>query len=400
VTGSPTVRRRLRPLLGESVRVAASSQVSSTLLGLLALLTPLVVLTTAGFSIEGQAAVLRRLDEAGTRIVTVVSTTGEGVMPLEAVDRIGRLAGVSWVVGLGPVFDVRARAPAGQPTPLRTFRAVRAPISLSRLGASEPVPGTAYVSPTSARRLGLAGAYGTLDPGSLEVTGWFRVGNPLSALDAFVLVPASDPTLRLERIIVAAEDVGWVDPIVAAIPSLLGAEAAGGVTVEESEILRTARAAIRDELVGRDRSLVIAILVVATVLGAVVVFATTLGARRDFGRRRALAHRRHRRHVLRHDLPRLAPRPLARSGISDRGRDPGYALPRRQLDGSGRRCRDARSGPGPPDPVADTQGSVIVGRRSGLRGARTSGAGNASRSPSGRMMSWNYGLVGSTTLRA
>jgi putative ABC transport system permease protein len=288
VTGSPTVRRRLRPLLGESVRVAASSQVSSTLLGLLALLTPLVVLTTAGFSIEGQAAVLRRLDEAGTRIVTVVSTTGEGVMPLEAVDRIGRLAGVSWVVGLGPVFDVRARAPAGQPTPLRTFRAVRAPISLSRLGASEPVPGTAYVSPTSARRLGLAGAYGTLDPGSLEVTGWFRVGNPLSALDAFVLVPASDPTLRLERIIVAAEDVGWVDPIVAAIPSLLGAEAAGGVTVEESEILRTARAAIRDELVGRDRSLVIAILVVATVLGAVVVFATTLGARRDFGRRRAL----------------------------------------------------------------------------------------------------------------
>lgn len=283
-----TVRRALRPLVAESVRVAGSTPVASTLVALLALLAPLVTLTTVGFSIEGQAAILRRLDEVGSRIVTVVSATGEGVVPLEAVDRIGRLDGVAWVVGLGPVFDVRPRVPVGEPTPVRAYRGLRAPISLNRLGQGEEPPGTAYVSPTSARRLGVAGAYGALDPGDLRVVGWFRAGDPLAALDAFVLVPASDPALRLERVIVAAEDVGWIEGIVAALPALLGTDAAGRVTIEESEDLREARAAVRDEVVSRDRVLVVAILAVATALGAVVVLATTLGARRDFGRRRAL----------------------------------------------------------------------------------------------------------------
>ncbi len=288
MTSPITVRRSVRPLLGESARVAASTRVPSALVGLLALLAPLVVLATAGFSIEGQAAVLRRLDEAGSRIVSVVSRTGEGVVPLKAVDRIGRLEGVAWVVGLGAVFDARPRVPVGEPTPVRAYRAVRAPISVSRLGAGEPPAGAAYVSPRSARRLGLAGAYGELDPGPLEVVGWFRAGDPLTALESFVLVPASDPALRLERILVAAEDVGWIDAIVAAIPSLLGAEAIDAVTIQQSELLLSARAAVRDELVARDRALVVAILAATTALGAIVVFATTLGARRDFGRRRAL----------------------------------------------------------------------------------------------------------------
>jgi len=274
--------------VAESVRVAASTGVASALVALLALLAPLVTLTTVGFTVEGQAAILRRLEEAGSRIITAVSTTGEGVIPLEAIDRIGGLDGVAWVVGLGPVFDARPRAPVGQPTPVRAFRSVRAPISLGRLGATEPGPGAAYVSAASARRLGVAGAFGTIDPGPLHIVGWFRADDPLAPLNAFVLVPATDPRLRLERVIVAAADVGWVEGIVAALPVLLGSEAVGGVTIEESELLRDAQAAVRNEVVRRDRALIVAILGVATTLGGIVVLATTLGARRDFGRRRAL----------------------------------------------------------------------------------------------------------------
>lgn len=283
-----SVRRALWPLVVESVLVAASTRAASALVGLLAFLAPLVSLTTAGFSIEGQRAVLARLDEAGSRIVSVASTTGEGVVDAEAVDRIGRLEGVAWVVGLGPVFDARIRAPAGEPTPVRAWRAVRAPVVFNHLGTGEPTLGAAYVSPTSARRLGISGAFGILDPGALRIVGWFRAEDPLAALEPFVLVPTSDPAVRLERVIIAAEDVSWLAPIVAAVPGLLGSEAAGAVRIEENEVLREARAAVRDELVSRDRTLVLAILTVAAALGAIVVFITTLGARRDFGRRRAL----------------------------------------------------------------------------------------------------------------
>jgi hypothetical protein len=43
------------------------------------------------------------------------------------------MSGVVWVVGLGPVSDVRIRGTGGSPTPARSYRAVRAPV---RFGAS------------------------------------------------------------------------------------------------------------------------------------------------------------------------------------------------------------------------------------------------------------------------
>lgn len=277
------MRRSIWPLATESLRVAAASRVVSALIALLALAIPLAVLGATGLNIEGQRAVLRRVDEIGTRIVTVVAGGQEQGIPSGAVERIARLPGVEWVVGLGPVFDVRNRQPTGEPTPVRAYRAVGAPVAFSSLTEATG----AYLSETSARRAGLGGAYSMLDPGALAVVGWFQAAEPLRALEAFILVPG-EREIELERVIVAASDVGGVEPIANALPAMIGESAAQGASVQRSGALLEARESVRAEINRQDRALVVALLLGAMVMAAAVVFAGTVAARRDFGRRRAL----------------------------------------------------------------------------------------------------------------
>jgi putative ABC transport system permease protein len=276
------MNRSWSALAAESTRIAASTRVISGLVVLLAFAVPVAVLGVTGRNVEGQAAILARLDDAGARILTIVSGPDGAALPATAVDRIARLEGVTWVVGLGPVSDVRSGL-GGGPAPLRAIRAIKAPV----LFGHSARPG-AFLSETSAARLGLGGAYGTLMPDGITVVGWFRATEPLGALEAFALIPSNDDALRLERIIVAVDDVGWLDLATAHLRDLIGSDAAEVATVEGSPALVEARAAVRDEVARRDRLLVVAIMLVAMALACVVVFTGTIGQRRDFGRRRAL----------------------------------------------------------------------------------------------------------------
>jgi putative ABC transport system permease protein len=279
------VSRSWRAVGAESIRVAAATRVTSGLVLLLAATVPALILGTAGLSIESQGAILRRVDEAGARIVTLVTVGGEdAVIPASTVERAAGLEGVDWVLGLGPVGDVRNRQPAGGPTPVRAYRAVGAPVRF----AGTDTPGGAFISALSAERLGLAGAYSVLDPGAVPVVGWFVAQEPVTALNAFVLVPSGDPRLPLERVIVSVTDVGWVERVADMLHALAGIDASDRTTVERGAALLAAREAVRDEVVQRDRLLVVALLAVAVAVGCVVVFAGTIAARRDFGRRRAL----------------------------------------------------------------------------------------------------------------
>jgi putative ABC transport system permease protein len=260
-----------------------ATRVVSGLVLILAFVVPVLVLATAGGSIESQAAIIGRIDETGTTVITLVGTGPEAVIPASAVDRIGRMSGVAWVVGLGPVNDVQTESTGGSPTPARTYRAVRAPV---RFGASGGAG--AFVSEASAARLGIAGAYSVLDPGAIPVVGWFEADDPLADLNSFVLTPSREESLPLDRIIVAASDAGWVDEIAANLKTMAGLGTSTDVTVQRSQSLLDARAAVADEVARRDREMVVVILAAATALASIVVFTGTIASRRDFGRRRAL----------------------------------------------------------------------------------------------------------------
>jgi putative ABC transport system permease protein len=277
------VNRSWWRLLPESARIASTTRVVSGLVFILAIVVPALVLATAGSSIESQAAIIGRIDEAGTTVMTLVGTGPDAVIPGAAVERISAMSGVAWVVGLGPVSDVRTSGVGGGPTPARSYRAVRAPVHFSASGGTG-----AFVSEASAARLGIAGAYSVLNPGAIPVVGWFEADDPLGDLNSFVLTPSSDDSLALDRIIVAADDAGWVDAIAGNLASMAGLGTSTNVTVERSQSLLDARNAVADEVAQRDRQLVLAILAAATALACIVVFTGTIASRRDFGRRRAL----------------------------------------------------------------------------------------------------------------
>lgn len=282
----PALTRSPRALAAESARVASAARVVSAVVATLAFAVPLAMTGVTGLNIEGQAAILAAVDSAGARTITIVSSAQGPVLPSTAVDRIASLSGVAWVVGLGPVSDVRNGLGAG-PAPLRAIRSIRAPLSFGARGAGGGLPGI-YVSQTSANRLGLAGAYGAIDPGAIPIVGWFRAADPLGALDAFVLLPSRDDGMLLDRIIVSVDDVGWVDLTTANIRALVGADAASQSVIAGSPQLLAARAAVGDEISRRDRLLVLVLLGAAMILACLVVFAGAIGGRRDFGRRRAL----------------------------------------------------------------------------------------------------------------
>lgn len=276
------VRRSWWSLAAESVRVARSNLVVATLVALLAFAAPAISLAVTGLDIEAQRTLLGSLDAIGTRTMSVVATQGADI-PAASVDRVARLSGVAWVVGLGPTSDVRDRGGVGGPTPMRQVRQVRAPIDVS-------APDTgAWVSAESARRAGLGGAWSVLDPGGLAVSGWFRAREPLQALNAFVLVPRDDgDETGLERLIVSVTDVSQVEAVASAVRDLIGTEAGAGVTIDRSPELLAAREAVQDQVAANDRLLVLVILAATVALAGVVVLFGVLAARRDLGRRRAL----------------------------------------------------------------------------------------------------------------
>jgi len=276
------VIRAVGLILAESARVALAARAVTGLVLLLGFVVPASALAVAGRNVEGQAAVLNRLDDAGSRILTIVSEAGGPGLPAAAADRIASLEGVAWVLGLGRASDVRAGG-GGGPVPLRAVRSIRAPVAVS--GASRQ---GAFVSEESARRLGLAGGFGWLSTINVPVVGWFRAVYPLGALNTFAIVPVEDEEQPLERIIVAVSDVAWVEQTSAHLRDLIGGAIGDSVSIEWSPELLAARASVRDEVARRDRLLVLALLASAAILAGIVVFTWTLGARRDFGRRRAL----------------------------------------------------------------------------------------------------------------
>ncbi len=120
--------------------MASSQPVSSVVTGLIVGAVCGVILSTTGQTVQAEQQVLSRIDEAGTRSVTITDTNGAAGIRPDAVSRISRISGVEWVIGLGPAQDVRAAGiPAGNPD--RGAGPLRAPTGCDHLRPVGPKPG-------------------------------------------------------------------------------------------------------------------------------------------------------------------------------------------------------------------------------------------------------------------
>lgn len=284
--------RRLAALAAEAVRMALARPVSATVTGLIVAAVCAVILSTTGQSVQAERQVLARIDDAGTRSVVIADTTGTAGIHAAAVDRIGRLSGVEWALGLGRAVDVHAAGiPDGRPAAVRTVYGTL-PGEVATSGWDE-TPGTVLVGPDAQTTLGLdmpAGGVVGGDDIDYAVVGRFHAEDPLTFLNRSLLAapdPADpDPAVRTIYVLTRKpEDVG---PVATAAAGLLDPEDPTSVGIQTSKTLADIRHAVQGELGRYSRRLVVVVLAVGLVLVGLNVYGSVTATRRDYGRRRAL----------------------------------------------------------------------------------------------------------------
>ncbi len=289
-------------LLREGLLIARSQPVASLVTALVLALVCGVTLSTTGQSAAAEARVLQGIDEGGTRVIVVEDADGEGRISATSVARVAALSDVEWVLGLGPVLDVRnaAIATASSPVPARVFYG-QLPAEV-RTGGRAPDAGEALVGREAWEQLGLVHAAGGVTSETLDaaVVGSFSAANPLQFLDRSVLIapPAAEegntsirdaaaeqPLLRAMYVMVS--DVHRVDAITTALRDVIESQTSQYSVATPAELVEI-RAVVADELGASSRRLMLVILGVGLLIIAVTLTGAVSQRRRDFGRRRAL----------------------------------------------------------------------------------------------------------------
>lgn len=303
-------------LLREGAAIARSQLVASIVTALIVAAVCGVVLGTTGQAAAAEARVIANIDRAGTRTLVVSDSNGQaGILPA-SVPAIRRLDGLGWVLGLGPVVDVRnaALGEAAEPVPSRVFYGPL-PDAVTVTGRA-PAPGEALVGSAATSSLGVDEPYtGIVGDGvDTGTVGRFNAAEPLTFLNRSILLAgppapmnaAMDSTVEgtslpsdsgpsadrsdavLREIHVTIDRIEDVERLSQAIRAVVVADDPRYVAVETPQELVELREVIASELGANARRLMLLVLS----LGLVVVAITLAGAvslrRRDFGRRRAL----------------------------------------------------------------------------------------------------------------
>lgn len=281
---------RVFAVVRESFSSARAQRVASIVTIVMTAGMCLAVLLTTGRTVGAEDAVLRSIDSAGTRSIIVRAEAAAG-LDSSVLDRIGHLEGVEWAGAFGPATDVTATAIAGGTrVPVRT--AFGAHLDSLGIGTSIESGRTAWASELALQELGLvqgAGGVTTETGDAFAIVGKLDVPDYLAFLEPAVFVPQTgDEPEDVAIVVVVAERPDLVDPVAAAVLSVLAVDDPTAVTVETSAALAQVRAAVQGQLGQFGRALILIILGLTGVLVAAILFGLVMLRRRDYGRRRAL----------------------------------------------------------------------------------------------------------------
>lgn len=163
--------------------MARSQPVVALLVAGICAAVSLTTLATTGRSVGAERAVLARIDDAGTSLLTVVDSGGDAGIDASAIGRVLSLASVDWAIGIGPVDDVRPIGlPGAAAVPARFVTGQSPDLDLSRSPQNGPV---ALVDEASQRALGYTAPAGAVENTSGErfpIGGVFTAGAALASL--------------------------------------------------------------------------------------------------------------------------------------------------------------------------------------------------------------------------
>ena len=280
----------------EAVACARTQRLTSLLLALIAGGATLFVLLTAGRAASIQNELLSRLDQMGTRSITVF--IGEGDLYVEAsiVDLVASYDHVEAAIGFGKVRDVRASLiERGPVVSAREVYGEPAKEWASAIDSAARFSGASDIAVWTGDALPIVGIHqgkGSLtDDKGDEIWAEKRVDLPpqLAYLGDAVLIPIADSgDQNLRSLVVTVDEPQNVEGIEASLRALLSELPAEQVTVSTAQELLEARNVIDGGLGAANRNLVLGAFVASFVASGIIVWTLVLLRRRDFGRRRAL----------------------------------------------------------------------------------------------------------------
>lgn len=278
----------------EGIAIARSQPVAALVTMLVVGAVCCVTLATTGQTAAAEARVLRGIDDVGTTVLVVEDETGQGGISPASVAQVRALSGVSWVVGLTSVLDVKNSALSGvaAPVPMRWYYG-RFPAQVDLRGRV-PAVGQALAGNEAVDRLGLADGVGAVDAPTeqLAVVGSFSAAEPLAFLDRSVVArggPADAGSERalLRTMYVTVSEVDQVEPVSRALREVIVSDTSDYSIATPAELVAL-RAVVSDELGASSRRLMFGVLGIGLLIVAVTLFGAVSARRRDFGRRRAL----------------------------------------------------------------------------------------------------------------
>lgn len=278
-------------LVSEAARVAVSTPVASLITAIIVAAVCGVILLTTGQTVQAEQDVLGRIDDAGTRLITAIDEQGTAGIEPAAVERIGALSNVEWVIGLGYAQDGRNAniGEAAIPVPIRVlFGSIPDPITIN---GRTPAIGEGVAGIEAIETLGMPSAVGGVDTNDtqLAIVGGFSATEPLTDLNRSILTPPDPDTDQpLRSVHVLATSPNEVANVTTSVAMLLGAHDPQSVRYDTSQTLADVRAAVAGELGRYSRRLVLGTLAAGLFLITLSIYSSVTLRKQDFGRRRAL----------------------------------------------------------------------------------------------------------------
>jgi putative ABC transport system permease protein len=276
--------------VAEAARNALAHRATTGVLMLVTMAMTAVTLLTAGRAAAAEAEVLRSVDDAGPRLITLTVEEPSPGLSENALRRIASIKELEWVLGLGGARDVRSDS-TGQNANVAVRNLVtdlpdEVTIELGR----PPLSGEALIGSQPQQRLRMLQPSGSLlDAGDKRaVVGRFSSSGVIADLDRLVLVQPEDVRNEHATLVYAlARDANQVASAVLQIRALAGI-GAEQLNVQTSPELVELSRVLAGEVGALSRQLALGSIVVGVVLVALTMTLALSNRRRDFGRQRAL----------------------------------------------------------------------------------------------------------------
>ncbi len=283
----------MRVLGREAVATSWANKVPSVLVLLLVAVMVAATLTTVGRTAAAEQQLAQRLDDAGSRILSITDSRARGLIPSSIVAEAGALSVTERAVGTTTATDVVA-GPVGRGASRVPAWGIVGDIEdvVTLTAGRKPELGEALVSASAMEVLGFDAPYGwTLDAAvgnasEYPIVGEFTPKPPFKQYGEGVVYLAGDVNSSTLQVLIHESSQA-----VAAQQAVLGLIAPTDITdlqISSPIGIAELRHQVMGDLGSFGKGLLLGVLAGGALLVAIVVLADVLVRRKDLGRRRAL----------------------------------------------------------------------------------------------------------------